>query len=173
MLIAIGVLIIWPTKTGGSSAPTPTVTVTETATVEPESEDPRAADDPDPDGETNESGPEPESDRVAFDIYDVEGTVTAEFNIRDSLTKGLIRSNAKDDTIKAIQEAVNEYPDYSQIVVIGWFPTVDNYGNEKDSTILIANYSRETIEKINFDNSANIDIFKIRDSGVIHPDLLD
>lgn len=147
---------------------------------EPESEaSPEPEPEPEPDPEP-EPEPEPTNDRFTVEHdpedYDGElpgGTTTVRFEIRDNFTRGMIASGAERDTLDALEHALSEHPDTSRIVIEGVFPTMDDYGNETpDSVILRPFYDRETFERINFDNSALIDIWDLRDGGMIHRDLL-
>lgn len=104
-----------------------------------------------------------------FDYY--QGEVTVQFEIDDNFTTGLVATGAKQDTIAALQAAKTKYPDYKSIVVMGSGPTVDKYGNEDNSYLFSVRYTRDTVEKIDFDNSALIDIWDLRDAGMVNPDL--
>lgn len=101
-----------------------------------------------------------------------EGTVTfAEFQIGDALFMGLTRFGAQSETKQALQWALREYPNATQVVVQGRFPTKDAYGNEENSVVLNVGYDRSTLDKINFANIDNDKIWAVRDTGFVHPDL--
>jgi hypothetical protein len=108
-------------------------------------------------------------DKFDFDYY--QGEVTVQFEIDDNFTTGLVATGAKQDTIAALQAAKKKYPDYESIVVMGNGPTVDKFGNEGDSFLFSVRYTRETVEKIDFNNSALIDIWDLKDAGMVNPDL--
>ncbi|QPR38022.1 PASTA domain-containing protein [Brevibacterium casei] len=110
-----------------------------------------------------------DDDKFDFDYY--QGEVTVQFEIDDNFTTGLVATGAKQDTIAALQAAKEKYPDYKSIVVMGSGPTVDKYGNEDNSYLFSVRYTRETVEKIDFDNSALIDIWDLKDAGMVNPDL--
>ncbi|RJN32931.1 PASTA domain-containing protein [Nesterenkonia natronophila] len=97
---------------------------------------------------------------------------TVEFDIADNFTMNMIRNGARRDTLEAIEEALEEHPDSTRIVIEGSFPMTDQYGNTEDSVILRVFYDRETVDQINFDNVMVRDtIWEIRDGGMIHPEL--
>lgn len=125
------------------------------------------------DAEANEVEPAEEAASIGpdFDLEMFEGEVTAKFEIRDNFTRGLISSGAETDTGDAILAAVEEYPDYESVLVVGTFPTMDEQGNESVSQLLNARYSRETIEAINWDNIALLDLWDLADASTINPDL--
>lgn len=110
-----------------------------------------------------------DADKFDFDYY--QGEVTVNFEIDDNFSTGLVASGAKQDTIAALQAAKAKYPDYKSIVVMGSGPTVDKYGSEDSSYLFSVRYTRETVEKIDFDNSALIDIWDLKDAGMVNPDL--
>lgn len=166
----------------------PTSQVMEEPTQADDAADEESPDaEPEPETETEDSPepepePEPEPTNDQFTVshdpedYDGElpgGTTTVRFEIRDNFTRGMIASGAERDTLDALEHALSEHPDTSRIVIEGEFPTMDAYGNETpDSVILRPFYDRETFERINFNNSALIDIWDLRDGGMIHRDLL-
>ena len=110
-----------------------------------------------------------DDDKFDFDYY--QGEVTVQFEIDDNFTTGLVATGAKQDTIAALQAAKAKYPDYKSIVVMGSGLTVDKYGNKDNSYLFSVRYTRDTVEKIDFDNSALIDIWDLRDAGMVNPDL--
>lgn len=130
---------------------------------------------------TNSPSPEPVVGEftVSHDPHDLDGLVpggvtTVTFEIADNFSSGLIASGAQRATIDAIDHALAEHPDTGRVVVEGSFPTVDDHGNEDpDSVILRPFYDRATIDQIDFDNQHVVDIWAIRDGGMVHPDLLD
>lgn len=123
--------------------------------------------------------PEP-ADEAQFEItYDSDdyaedgGTTFVRFEIADNFTQGLIASGAERTTFEALEAAIEEHPETGRVQVIGSFPTMDEYGNEETSDILQPVYLRETIDQINFDNWATIDIWSLRDGGMVNQQLLD
>lgn len=116
---------------------------------------------------------------VDHDPHDLDGLVpggvtTVTFEIADNFSSGLIASGAQRATFDAIETALTEQPDTGRVVIEGTFPTVDDHGNENpDSVILRPFYDRATIDQIDFDNQHAVDIWAIRDGGMVHPDLLD
>jgi hypothetical protein len=52
----------------------------------------------------------------------------------------------------------------------GTFSMQDIYGNVSEMVVIRASYLKETIQKINWDNFLNENIFTIADSSYVHPD---
>ncbi|MGV0554868.1 DUF2510 domain-containing protein, partial [Mycobacterium kansasii] len=95
--------------------------------------------------------------------------VDARFAIRDNYTELLIKDGARLDTIDILRYARATYPDASAVNVEGTFPMTDPYGNTSTQVAIDLTYSRETLNKINFDGVTKNSIWEIRDSGSILP----
>ncbi len=91
--------------------------------------------------------------------------------INDNLTGNLIMvgiQNDITDTLKAIAQSSLPF-DYQRITFDGTFPLQDVYGNVVEERVVEVSYTRETVEKINWDNFQRTDIFTIADFDFIHP----
>ncbi len=97
--------------------------------------------------------------------------VVTEFDIHDSLTKGMIASGARRDTVDILKWADEAYPQATEVTVQGRFPMKDSYGNTSNMKILDVTYSRATLDKINFDGIDSDKIWDIRDYGTVHSEL--
>jgi hypothetical protein len=111
-----------------------------------------------PDGVTFTTAPSPNGD-----------VVDARFAIRDNYTEQLIRDGARLDTIGILKYARATYPDASAVNVQGTFPMTDPYGNTSTQVAIDLTYSKETLNKINFDGVSKASIWEIRDSGTVLP----
>lgn len=97
------------------------------------------------------------------------GRVDARFAIRDNYTEQMIKDGARSDTIDILKYANATYPDASAVNVQGTFPMTDPYGNTSTQVAIDLLYSRETLNKINFDGVTTKTIWEIRDSGTLLP----
>lgn len=97
------------------------------------------------------------------------GVVDARFAIRDNYTERMIKDGARSDTIDILKYAKATYPDASAVNVQGTFPMTDPYGNTSTQVAIDLTYSRETLNKINFDGVTKKSIWEIRDSGTVLP----
>ncbi len=97
------------------------------------------------------------------------GVVDARFAIRDNYTEQMIKDGARSDTIDILKYAKATYPDASAVNVQGTFPMTDPYGNTSTQVAIDLTYSRETLNKINFDGVTKKSIWEIRDSGTVLP----
>jgi hypothetical protein len=98
--------------------------------------------------------------------------ITANWAINDNLTKNLLIFGARQDVVdvlKTISQA-NLSLDYQLIQFAGTFSMVDAYGNVSESVVIRASYFRETIQKINWLNFLNDNVFVIADSSYVHPE---
>lgn len=125
--------------------------------------------------EEPEETPEPEPTEAAepdedlFEISQLDlGEIidtTVEWDIPTGLTRGTMATRAELDTLRAIEAAVEEYPEYDRITVIAWVETMDDFGNEGRAMGVVASYNRETVERINFDSPGAVNAWSIRDAG--------
>lgn len=97
------------------------------------------------------------------------GVVDARFAIRDNYTEQMIKDGARSDTIDILKYAKATYPDASAVNVQGTFPMTDPYGNTSTQVAIDLTYSRDTLNKINFDGVTRKSIWEIRDSGTVLP----
>ena len=81
----------------------------------------------------------------------------------------MIKDGARLDTIDILKYARATYPDASAVNVQGTFPMTDPYGNTATHVAIDLTYSRETLNKINFDGVTKTSIWDIRDSGSVLP----
>jgi hypothetical protein len=95
--------------------------------------------------------------------------INARFAIRDNYTESMIRNGARRDTIDILRYARATYPDAASVNVQGTFPMTDPYGNTSTQVAIDLTYSRETLNKINFDGVSKSSIWEIRDSGSVLP----
>jgi hypothetical protein len=93
--------------------------------------------------------------------------VNAHFAIRDNYSEKLIKDGARLDTIDILKYARVTYPDASAVNVQGTFPMTDPYGNTATHVAIDLTYSRETLNKINFEGVSKSSIWEIRDSGTV------
>ena len=81
----------------------------------------------------------------------------------------MIKYGAKADItymLKAIKES--QYG-YKNIEIYGIFPLMDKLGNSKEQIVLKATYTPATVNRINWDNFLNDNIYDIADSVWQHP----
>ena len=127
---------------------------------------------PTPTEEAPSTPPGPKKpDGVTFNVVPGPngGVVDARFAIRDNYTEQQIRDGARLDTIDILKYAKATYPDAAAVNVQGTFPMTDPYGNTSTQVAIDLTYSRETLNKINFDGVTKKSIWEIRDSGTVLP----
>ena len=106
-------------------------------------------------------------------VEDVDGIVTITFTIDDNLTKGLRKYGAKHDFVKILKAVRSSEYDYSRIIIFGTFTLVDKYGNSEESVVVRAYYTPDIMNKINWPNFLNEDVYKIADWHAAHPEFQD
>jgi tetratricopeptide (TPR) repeat protein len=108
---------------------------------------------------------------VSWDSSRSEIAVT--FAAQDNLSEDMIKRGVQMDIVNILRtiQTSNTSLQYKSIVAVATFSLVDVYGNSKESNIVIATYTRENLNKINWDNFLTDDIYLIanQDSLFIHP----
>jgi hypothetical protein len=95
--------------------------------------------------------------------------ITIKWEIASNLTENLTKAGAQLD-IKNILKAVRDSGvPYRELTVQGMFSFIDKLGNESESRAVLANYSRETVDRINFDRFLHRDVYEIASSASVHP----
>ncbi|MCH9669761.1 MAG: hypothetical protein K0U76_05850 [Actinomycetia bacterium] len=109
---------------------------------------------------------------VDFEVLPAEGgdSVFASFDVSENdVATGSARSTAQEETVTILMYARGAYPDAGRVFVMGWLPPAE--GSDEDRQVLDAEYERETLEKINFDQIDPAQIWDMRDDGTVHPEL--
>lgn len=166
-------LCAFPTFGTSSKDPAPVDDPPVETVVEVDLEDLDAEPEPEPEETTApEPEPEPTVEEPEFEITQQDGTTRVHFEIEDAFFNSGITRNAQKQTLQGLQAAVEEFPEYESIHISGEFLTTDTYGNQGMSDLFNLRYTKETVDKINFDNIDSANVFKIYDAGTIHPDLI-
>lgn len=113
------------------------------------------------------------SNRDVPKVYDIQfanKSVQVSFSVNDNLTKGLIKFGTQMDVIDVLKAVNSSGYDYSDIVVRGTFPLGDKFGNWKESMVIHAVYTIDTIKRINWHGILPEDVYDIAQSAWIHPD---
>lgn len=115
-------------------------------------------------GESNRKVP-----KVSKSVINAKKVVAVVFAVDDNLTNNMVKQSAKID-IKDILKAVKSSDVmYSKISIIGTFSLVDKFGNAKESEVVRADYTRTTVDRINWKNFLFDNIYKISDKVWLHP----
>lgn len=101
-----------------------------------------------------------------------EGKIWIDYIASDNLTTNLTRRGILSDTVDLVKElssVINQ--DVNEIVVEAYLTLVDQYGKESLSKVAMITISRETWEKINWDNFLTDNFPDIADTYWQHPTL--
>lgn len=79
-------------------------------------------------------------------------SVWVDFNANDNLTTKSIRSEIQGNIGKIFKGIFNFDNTIYDVLISAYFPTVDAYGNEGDSKVMVIGIQRPTAEKINWEN---------------------
>ncbi|RUS43554.1 hypothetical protein [Cohnella sp. AR92] len=107
---------------------------------------------------------------VSLQVNDHSGTVqegdkivVASLRGNDNLTAGMIKGGMQLDSIKVFK-ALFQIADIEEVALLWQFPTTDDYGNSKSTTILKITLTKETAGKINWSEFDKDDFVKVADS---------
>ena len=99
------------------------------------------------------------------------GDIVITWAIRESLTAGLTKDSGRLEIVgilKAIKYA--KELDYQTVRMSGTFPLVDKFGNTSEDEVIFAEYTRATIDRINYDNINFKSILDLAEAGSrLHP----
>jgi len=112
------------------------------------------------------------SNRGIARMYKIEyedNSIQVGFTINDNLTNGWIKSGAKYDIAKILKAVQSSGYDYSEVIVIGTFSLTDKFGNSEESPVIRAKYTRNTINRINWQGFLPDNVYDIADSVSLHP----
>lgn len=107
-------------------------------------------------------------------VETVEDSQPAVFilNMNDNLSKNFMLKgaylNAK-DIIQSVYDVAGDKISSYQFIFN--FPLVDVYGNEENGKVLSFDISKETVEKINWDNITTDNLISLSENIFMHPDL--
>ncbi len=139
-----------------------------------ESDEPEEAKEPEPASPEDQIESATDADNVEANYEEDSGVLFIQFDIADSMTKGLTTKGAQDDTVALLEAADDSGIDFDKVFIQGYFPMTDQYGETDDSMILNVGYTPSIIEQINFDNPTVRDtIWDIREQGMVHQELED
>jgi len=109
--------------------------------------------------------------QIQFD-YPAEKNIIVRFDIADLGTRNLIGRGAKLDVVEILHNIKDSGVEYNLVGISGSFTMKDAYGNVENSKILGLVFSKETINKIQWDNFDYNNIYDISDYSEVHPELI-
>lgn len=98
------------------------------------------------------------------------------FKVGDNLSNGTIRTGIAQDIFAMAEAALKSGVPFDELAFRGMFPLTDKYGDTKAGQVFFTTFTRDTLEKINFDNPVatqfdNIENLSIDGIVMLHPDL--
>lgn len=97
------------------------------------------------------------ADRVL--VTTLEDALIIQWAINDNLSTGWIFDGAQIDAAAILEIVRNASIEYQELVLSGTFSLVDALGNAAEDDIIIATYSKDTIEQINFEGFNHNNVF--------------
>lgn len=98
------------------------------------------------------------------------GDVRVVWTIRDNITKSMIDGGAKLDVHGVAKVVAESSLPISSLYMEGTFPMTDGYGNFEETTVVKVVFTKETLDKINWDGLVFKNIYGAADEIWINPD---
>lgn len=104
----------------------------------------------------------------------VDGTnATITIVSSENLTEGLTKDSARlavSDVVQAAQDA-SLPPEIASVVVVVRYDLVNQFGEVEEADVIVAPFSRETVDRLQFDNLDRTEILPAADQGALwaHP----
>ena len=98
-----------------------------------------------------------------------DGKIYVKWAINDNLTEGFIKRGVMMDIVDILQAVSNSGYPYTLVTVEGTFPMVDTYGNTSEDNVVMADYSKETVDQINWDGFLTENVYDIAGLFWLHP----
>lgn len=98
-----------------------------------------------------------------------QGDILIQWAINDNLTEDFIKTGIKIDATDLLKTVAQSGIEFNNIYLMGYFPLVDAYGNSKEENVVTLQFSKETVEKINWDGFLYDNIYLVADDATIHP----
>ena len=89
--------------------------------------------------------------------------------INENLTQGLTKDDARVEATKILEALAKSKINYTTVLITGTFLLVDQMGNEAETNVVIGTYTKELVDKINFENFNPKNVFEIDPTAYIHP----
>lgn len=112
-----------------------------------------------------------ENGRKLTRLADDGRTLTVEWAAGDNLTVGMAMAVIEREAADILRLVDESDVGDGTVRLVVTFPLKDDYGNVKESQVVSADYSRETLGRINWGGLSPSSVFTIADSAVLHPDL--
>lgn len=114
-------------------------------------------------------------DLTSLNYDPTSGVIEVVFAIADNFSMDDIRFGAKMDTGEVLNLVYHSGLEFNLLKITGTFILIDEYGNESVANVLNLQYSRETLDKINWDNLPSLidHIYELADQAGVHRELQD
>lgn len=117
---------------------------------------------------TNEKTNRKDVDKIIYIGLDENNVATIQLNANDNLSQKMIKNGILMDN-KDIFESLSELEELTEVIINNYFPLVDKYGESKDANILNIKLTRETMDKIKWDNFIYKNLESVADTYYQHP----
>lgn len=97
------------------------------------------------------------------------GDILVQWAINDNLTEDFIKTGIQTDATDLLKTIAQSGIEFNNVFLFGYFPLTDAYGNSSEENVVILQYSKATVQKINWDGFMYDNIYTIADDTFLHP----
>ena len=105
------------------------------------------------------------------DLTYSDSNVRVRWAINDNLTQGWRTAGARGDAQEILRVIAESGLLYQTVELEGTFSLVDVYGNSEESVVIQAEYTKATLDLVNWDSFRQRNVFLIAERSTIHRDL--
>lgn len=86
------------------------------------------------------------------EVKSADPEVVVKWAINENVTDGLTKNQARRETVQ-ILKVIRDFKrvDWTNVTLVGTYSLVDKLGNASEDRVFLGNYSRATVDSINFD----------------------
>jgi hypothetical protein len=97
------------------------------------------------------------------------GEVHIKWTIDENLTEGLTKDTLRLEATEILEAVSKSSFRFRTVLLEGTFPLVDKFGNESEEIVVRAVFTRNVVERINYENIAFKSILDLAGSSSVHP----
>ena len=94
------------------------------------------------------------------------------WTINDNLTTNMRAAGAQIDVTNVLKIITESGIEYQSVKFWGSFAGIDQSGNQGERRVVEVWYSKETLDKINWDRFDRFYVYEIADGGKVHPEFV-
>lgn len=103
------------------------------------------------------------------EVGEVDSGINIVLDLKDNFTSNMMRDGANMEMVDVLQ--IVDDGEVENVFINYYTTLVDEYGNEEEESVITATFTRETMDKINYENISYSNIPNVADDYWMHPAL--